>query len=80
MVLSMQGSEGRLQRSQPTRTRSSFWAETVCSHVSMDNERSPEDNIQSRARGSDDDEYQIYRTQAAELGWPIKSYEEWLNS
>lgn len=38
------------------------------------------DNWQTQARGSNDDEYQIYKANAESLGWVVKSYEEWLNS
>lgn len=35
---------------------------------------------QTKCRGSNEDEYQIYLFNAQALGWKIKSYEEWLNS
>ena len=35
---------------------------------------------QTRQRGSNDDEYQIYVAAAKDLGWDIKSYNEWLRS
>jgi hypothetical protein len=31
-------------------------------------------------RGSNDAEYEIYKTNAEQLGWKVKSYEEWLSS
>jgi hypothetical protein len=38
------------------------------------------ENWQTKARGDNDSEYQIYVTNAEALGWPVKSYDEWLNS
>lgn len=35
---------------------------------------------QTRYRGDNDAEYQIYVTNAEALGWYVKSYDEWLNS
>ena len=35
---------------------------------------------QNHLRGSNDAEYQIYKTNAEQLGWKVKSYDEWLNS
>ncbi|MEB0029169.1 hypothetical protein QN372_00250 [Undibacterium sp. RTI2.1] len=40
----------------------------------------PNANWQTQARGSNDAEYQIYKTAAEQLGWVVKTYEEWLNS
>ncbi|GAC1605831.1 MAG: hypothetical protein NVS3B3_04470 [Aquirhabdus sp.] len=40
----------------------------------------PNANWQTQARGSNDAEYQIYKTAAEQLGWAVKTYEEWLNS
>lgn len=40
----------------------------------------PLDTWQTQARGTNDAEYQIYVAAAESLGWPIKSYDEWLNS
>ena len=37
-------------------------------------------NWQTQARGSNWDEYEIYRTNAEQLGWKIKTFEEWLKS
>jgi len=31
-------------------------------------------------RGSNSSEYEIYVANAEDLGWPVKTYEEWLNS
>lgn len=33
---------------------------------------------QTQARVSNDNEYQIYLANAKDLGWPVKSYDEWL--
>ena len=33
---------------------------------------------QTKSRGSDSDEYQIYLSCAEQLGWKLKTYEEWL--
>ena len=38
------------------------------------------DNYQTQSRGSNSDEYDIYVAAAESLGWPVKSYDEWLNS
>lgn len=38
------------------------------------------ENWQTKARGDNDSEYQIYVANAEALGWPVKSYDEWLNS
>jgi len=40
----------------------------------------PNDDWQTRYRGSNDDEYAIYVAAAESLGWPVKSYDEWLQS
>ena len=37
-------------------------------------------NWQTKLRGDDDSEYQIYLAAAESLGWKIKTYDEWLNS
>lgn len=38
------------------------------------------ENWQTRARGDNDSEYQIYVANAKALGWTVKTYDEWLNS
>ncbi len=35
---------------------------------------------QTKVRGSNTQEYEIYRANAEDLGWRVKSYEEWLRS
>jgi hypothetical protein len=35
---------------------------------------------QQLLRGTNDDEYQIYVSNAKNLGWTVKSYDEWLDS
>ncbi|MCP1674346.1 hypothetical protein J2T57_001448 [Natronocella acetinitrilica] len=40
----------------------------------------PRDDWQTQGRGSNDQEYEIYREAAESLGWPLKTYEEWLAS
>lgn len=35
---------------------------------------------QTPLRGTNDSEYQIYVAAAEDLGWEVKSYDEWLNS
>ena len=35
---------------------------------------------QTQQRGTNDAEYQIYAAAAESLGWPVKTYEEWLKS
>lgn len=38
------------------------------------------DDFQTSQRGTNDNEYQIYASNAKDLGWEVKTYEEWLNS
>ena len=40
----------------------------------------PDANWQTQVRGSNDAEYQIYVACAESLGWPVKTYDEWLAS
>ena len=40
----------------------------------------PNENWQTPQRGDNDSEYQIYVANAEALGWPVKSYDEWLAS
>lgn len=40
----------------------------------------PHADWQTRQRGTNDNEYQIYVACAESLGWEIKTYDEWLNS
>lgn len=40
----------------------------------------PNANWQTASRGTDDQEYMIYATNAESLGWTVKTYDEWLNS
>lgn len=40
----------------------------------------PRAEWQTKSRGSNDQEYEIYKMAAQELGWPVKSYDEWLSS
>lgn len=40
----------------------------------------PGDTWQTKSRGDNDSEYQIYLVAAESLGWTIKTYDEWLNS
>lgn len=35
---------------------------------------------QTQTRGTNDAEYEIYKSCAESLGWEVKTYEEWLNS
>lgn len=46
----------------------------------MEDSLMPNENWQTKARGNDDEEYQIYVECAESLGWAVKSYEEWLAS
>ena len=39
-----------------------------------------ERELEMLERGTNDDEYQIYVACAESLGWPVKSYDEWLAS
>lgn len=45
-----------------------------------DNTLLPRDDWQTRARGTLQDEYEIYRANAESLGWPVKTFDEWLAS
>lgn len=38
------------------------------------------DGYQTKSRGSNDQEYEIYSHMAELMGWPVKSYDEWLAS
>jgi hypothetical protein len=38
------------------------------------------DDWQTKARGTNQQEYEIYVANAESLGWDVKSYDEWLNS
>jgi hypothetical protein len=38
------------------------------------------DNHQTQQRGQLADEYEIYKSQAEQMGWPVKSFDDWLNS
>lgn len=38
------------------------------------------EDYQTQTRGTNDQEYEIYVANARALGWPIKTYDEWLNS
>lgn len=40
----------------------------------------PNANWQTASRGDNDSEYQIYVAAAESLGWPVKTYDEWLAS
>ena len=40
----------------------------------------PADTWQTKTRGTNDQEYQIYVACAEDLGWDVKTYDEWLAS
>jgi hypothetical protein len=40
----------------------------------------PNAEWQTKYRGDNDSEYQIYVAAAESLGWVVKTYDEWLNS
>lgn len=40
----------------------------------------PNAHWQTQQRGTNDQEYQIYVTAAKDLGWVVKTYEQWLKS
>lgn len=46
----------------------------------LDEKLIPNDNWQTKQRGDNDSEYQIYAAAAEALGWKVKSYEEWLEA
>ena len=51
--------------------------------IQMENQSNlltPADTWQTPLRGDNDSEYQIYVAAAQDLGWEVKSYNEWLNS
>ena len=35
---------------------------------------------QTKARGTNSQEYEIYKSCAEDLGWQVKTYEEWIGS
>lgn len=43
-------------------------------------ELSCEEFWETKARGTLEDEYDIYKSCAEDLGWDVKTYEEWLAS
>lgn len=45
----------------------------------MENKQIIDDN-QTNLRGTDREEYEIYKACAQDLGWIVKSYDEWLRS
>jgi hypothetical protein len=40
----------------------------------------PRADWQTQSRGTNDAEYQIYVAAAEALGWPVKTYDEWMQS
>lgn len=40
----------------------------------------PRDTWQTQQRGTLEQEYEIYRASAEDLGWEVKTLSEWLNS
>ena len=40
----------------------------------------PEEYFTMQYQGSEEDRYNIYVANATELGWAIKTFDEWLNS
>lgn len=40
----------------------------------------PSPEWETAARGDSDSEYRIYKDISESLGWPVKTYDEWLNS
>lgn len=40
----------------------------------------PSENWQTPQRGTNEQEYEIYREAAEAHGWKVKSYEEWLRT
>jgi hypothetical protein len=48
--------------------------------ISDENSLLPMATWQTQTRGSNDQEYEIYRACAQDMGWKIKTYDEWLNS
>jgi len=38
----------------------------------------PSEDWQTQQRGTNEQEYEIYKTCAEDLGWYVKTYEEWL--
>jgi hypothetical protein len=48
--------------------------------INQENSLLPAATWQTQYRGSNDQEYLIYRACAEDMGWQIKTYDEWLNS
>ena len=47
----------------------------------MDNQQLiPAATWQTQTRGTDCAEYQIYKAAAESLGWPVKTFDEWVKS
>ena len=40
----------------------------------------PAETWQTQARGTDCAEYEIYKACAESLGWPVKTFEDWIKS
>lgn len=40
----------------------------------------PADDWQTKTRGTDYAEYEIYKSCAESLGWTVKTFEEWIKS
>jgi hypothetical protein len=38
------------------------------------------EHYQTKSRGTNNQEYEIYKTNAESLGWTVKTFEEWINS
>ena len=72
--------ENKLERSMTKRVFSEY-ADTAWTYGGdrpQDMQR-PADDWQTKTRGSNADEYEIY-VDCAGVGEPVKSYDEWLNS
>ncbi|MEO2054720.1 MAG: hypothetical protein ABGX83_05415 [Nitrospira sp.] len=48
--------------------------------MKTDKSMTREEDCQTKYRGTNDDEYQIYVASAEALGWDVKSYDDWLGS
>ena len=46
----------------------------------MENELIPNANWQTQQRGNLESEYEIYKSCAEDLGWVVKSFDDWLKS
>jgi hypothetical protein len=55
--------------------------ETVGDQMNNENNKLlQQETWQTQSRGTNEQEYEIYKAAAESLGWAIKTYEEWIRS